>query len=364
MTKIVFYSLLAILFAACNSSNDKFVVHGIVKKMGDGEIYFIPAGDNAKPDTVKVKGDQFVYEGTIKEPTFYMVNFGPNQNPSFLVIEKGNITLTYELDAMNSLEVKGGKEQTIYTGFLQACKPIFSSMDSLGKVASANEANPSILNGLQANFSILENELKQKQLNFIETNKQSIASAFVGDNYLNSKMDTKIEEVEQLYNMLDTNVKATYFGKQIFKRAERMKATQIGHMSPQFELNDLNENRIALSSLKGNVTLIDFWASWCGPCRQENPNVVKAYNQFHAKGFDIIGVSLDTQKEQWQAAIAKDGMQWKQVSDLKGWNSEVAMMYGVQSIPMNFLLDKEGKIIAKDLRGDALMMAVQNAIGN
>jgi thiol-disulfide isomerase/thioredoxin len=111
---------------------------------------------------------------------------------------------------------------------------------------------------------------------------------------------------------------------------------------------------VSLSSFKGKYFLLDFWASWCGPCRRENPNVVKAYRQYHNKGFDILGVSLDDSKDDWLKAIKKDGLSWTQVSDLKGWKNEAATLYGIQGIPMNFLIDKEGKIIAKNLRGQDL----------
>jgi peroxiredoxin len=136
--------------------------------------------------------------------------------------------------------------------------------------------------------------------------------------------------------------------------ATQMRSTSEGQVAPDFTLNDVNDKPVALSSFRGKVVLLDFWASWCGPCRKENPNVVAAYNKFHSKGLEILGVSLDDNKSNWQQAIAKDGLTWTHVSDLEGWQSKAAQLYGVQSIPANFLLDKDGKIIAKDLRGEML----------
>jgi peroxiredoxin len=130
--------------------------------------------------------------------------------------------------------------------------------------------------------------------------------------------------------------------------------TEIGHQAPDFTLIDAGGKPISLSSFRGNYVLVDFWASWCGPCRKENPAIVKAFHRFHATGFEILGVSLDDKRAPWISAIATDHLAWTQVSDLKGWESSAAELYGIRGIPMNFLLDREGKIIAKALRGEEL----------
>ncbi|MEO7313389.1 MAG: TlpA disulfide reductase family protein, partial [Chitinophagaceae bacterium] len=140
---------------------------------------------------------------------------------------------------------------------------------------------------------------------------------------------------------------------------DAIKNTSPGAMALNFTQNDTNGKPISLSSFKGKYLLIDFWASWCAPCRAENPNVVKAYNAYKTKGFEILGISLDDNKADWLAAIKKDNLTWIQVSDLKGWQNRVAEQYGVQSIPTNFLLDKDGNIIATNLRGESLENKLQ-----
>jgi len=152
--------------------------------------------------------------------------------------------------------------------------------------------------------------------------------------------------------------------KNLEKQIKNAQSFIIGAESPDFAMSDLHGNEIKLSDFKGKVVLIDFWASWCGPCRRENPHVVKLYEKYQDDGFEILGVSLDNSQAKWEQAVAKDQLTWPQVSDLKGWKNEVAQMYSVKSIPHTVLLDKEGKILAHKLRGPALDNALKEIFGH
>lgn len=353
MKKLNWLIALVLLFSAC-AKNDKVTVTGTVKNLGNGEIFLIKSGDDKMIDTVKVTNDKFNYELKVTEPTVYMINFGPKQQPAFVILENGITTIDYEMNVLNSLNIKGGKEQEVYNKFINECRQLFNSMDSLGKIAESNMENQEMITVLQREFYRIDSVVKVKQKAFVLQNPKSIASAFLAVNYLSQNTEKTYEEVNEIYNALDKSIQQTYYGKKISEMVAMMRNTTAGQAAPDFTLADLNDKPVSLSSFRGKVTLVDFWASWCGPCRKENPNVVAAYNKFHSKGFEILGVSLDDNKSNWEQAVKKDNLTWTHVSDLKGWESKAAQLYGVQSIPTNFLLDKDGKIIAKDLRGEML----------
>ena len=164
----------------------------------------------------------------------------------------------------------------------------------------------------------------------------------------------EMEELSERYNTLGENAKASEPGKKIAERMEKVAAVAIGKVAPDFTLNTPEDKPLSMHSIKGKVKVIDFWASWCGPCRGENPNVVKVYEEFHPKGLEILSVSLDNNKEAWLKAIEDDKLTWNHVSDLQGWNNAAAQLYGVNGIPHLIVLDENNVIVAKNLRGNAL----------
>ncbi|HET7897820.1 MAG TPA: TlpA disulfide reductase family protein, partial [Flavisolibacter sp.] len=196
---------------------------------------------------------------------------------------------------------------------------------------------------------------------FVAAKPSSFVSLFVLT--ITRQINENISELEQRFNMLSEPVKASAMGKdfQSFLAFSRIGA--IGSDAIEFTQNDVNGKPVSLSSFRGKYVLLDFWASWCKPCRQENPNVVKAFNKFREKNFTVFSVSLDQQKDSWVKAIANDKLDWTHVSDLQFWNNAAAQLYHVQSIPQNYLIDPKGKIVARDLRGEDLERKLCELLG-
>jgi peroxiredoxin len=162
-------------------------------------------------------------------------------------------------------------------------------------------------------------------------------------------------DIEPVLNNFDSAILGSIYVKKLSEQVEILKRVAVGQPAIDFTMNDMQGNPVTLSSLYGKYLLVDFWASWCGPCRRENPNVVAAYNKFNDQGFEILGVSFDKNKDKWLQAVEDDRLTWKQVGDLKGWGNEAGKLYAIKSIPSNILLDPKGIIIAKNLQGEDLL---------
>ncbi|PBQ34792.1 hypothetical protein CNR22_02635 [Sphingobacteriaceae bacterium] len=217
--------------------------------------------------------------------------------------------------------------------------------------AQNNDVNAQ--NAIKAEYQNLNGQYMTGLKTFIKTHPKSAVSAYVIGNDLNNAAIPLTEVIEAL-SYVDKSLENNSFIKASNKRVEDSKGTMVGYTATNFSQTTPDGKLVSLKDFRGKYVLIDFWASWCRPCRAENPNVVAAYNRYKDKGFTVLGVSMDSNKDPWLNAIQQDNLTWTHVSDLKGWGNEVGKIYGVTGIPQNYLIDKEGKIVAKDLRGAAL----------
>ena len=337
------------------ASDTTYTVTGTLRGVDSGWAYLFYMKDGKSfKDSAKVQSGRFTFTGATAYPTFASVSLADAHGyPASFFLENTTITLSASPDSLKDAKVSGGAVETEYLQFVADTKVFDDKEHVLDSTYEAAEGNKTITDSLDKQFNTLSDARNAFVKGYIKAHPASYVSAMEIEQLFS--YNPKVSEFDSAYSLLDSSIKQSPVGHRIADMLATDKKTDVGQVAPDFTLNDVNGAPVSLSGYaKGKVVLVDFWASWCGPCRGENPNVVKAFNAYKGKGFTVLGVSLDDKKEAWIKAIGDDHLAWGQVSDLKGWSSDVAALYGIRGIPMNFLLDKDGKIVAKGLRGDAL----------
>lgn len=347
-------------------NKNAFVAKGHINGLADGEVYLAFGTFNKMPaDTVQVKDGNFEFRDSISEPCYGMLFNHDYTLKVDLLIDKGNILINGDIDAPYDIAVKGSTKVNEYAAYNQALsntkKPVQEIYEKW--ISSYNSGDSDGVRKYKPQFFAARDQQAKDavklQLDFIKNHPDNNASAWELFHYLNQKT---LDQSKAMYDAFSNGLKNSEQGKEVSNRIATLSRIEVGNYAPGFKQNSVDNKEITLASYKGKYVLLEFWASWCGPCRAESPNVLKAYNKYKDKGFDVLSVSLDHEKKNWEAAIQKDGLLWTQVSDLKGWKNEVATLYGVQAVPANFLIDPNGKIIAENLRGDDLNLALKKII--
>jgi peroxiredoxin len=372
MMKISFLLLLAPVLSFAQTPQE-FELKGKLDLSKPVDWMYLRYSSNGQyiTDSVQPKNGEFKFKGTISEPqeASLIAKFkqqGDEKPPRDFVqlfLEPSKIEFNAK-DSLKNNTVKGSSGNTDFVTLMKQqqsydFEPLYNTYDSLEKAGDKEGMKKT-----EDAINKLNDEMNEAvYASFVKNHPNSSVTLFALKQYAGWDIDPS--KVEPLYNSLSASLKAMPSAKALKQRIDIAKNTAIGNYATDFTQNDTLGKPVSLSSFRGKYLLVDFWASWCGPCRRENPNVVKVFNKFRDKNFTILSVSLDRPdaKDKWLAAIHKDGLTWTHVSDLKYWDNAVAKQYGIRAIPQNLLLDPQGKIIAKNLRGEDLDVKLKEVFG-
>lgn len=377
MKKLLLVAISTAFLFSCNKEThtDGYQVSGTIDSIEDGIKVFIETpndqGGVITLDTAFVKNGKFEFKGKAKEIEIAYLQIEDLQGKIPFVLENQKITITAYKDSLQASKIGGSYNNDELTKFnkefenFQKKVAKFQAENSDALMAAQKANDTDTMTKISEDYMVLEKEFTVFTNAYVTENPNSFVTLMLLAQMVNNP-DADFTKVKADAEALAPELKSTKIGLEIQEKLKSLSSTSVGQMAPDFSAPNPEGKIVSLKESLGKVTLIDFWASWCGPCRRENPNVVALYNEFHDKGFNIIGVSLDKegQKDKWIEAIMVDKLTWTQISNLKYWQDPIAKLYSIQSIPATFLLDADGRIVAKNLRGAELRAKVAELLAD
>lgn len=371
MRKIVSGLLMGLLFVGCAKQETTYTIQGEWKD-GDGKVIYLKKDLGNKQyevlDSAIVANGVFKMQKPLGDVDERILQINGSTNivildsvPIQVKCENVKKTVRGKEKESVKIEISGSVEQDIFKTVLLAQRDEMMIMLGLSFMGKEGKENSGMVDSL-AQIYIAMKAKTEKTIDSLVTNYPDChASALIINNFVVKNKD--LAEVERMYDGLTPRIKNAYLGRKLKATIDNIKKTSLGNVAPDFTLQAPDGKNVSLADFRGKYVLLDFWASWCGPCLREVPNVKKVYDKYHDKGFEILSVSLDDKKDNWTNAIEKYDLNWVHVSSLQGWDCPVAKLYNVSGVPAMLLIDKEGKIIATKLRGELLMEKVAEQFG-
>lgn len=369
MKNTVFGLLIAlIVFNSCQNSSGNLRIKGTTDLENGSALYHIVADLNNQPkvlDTLIVKAGEFNLITENEAPSIHFLQIEGLQGNFPFVAEKGTVAIELYKDSLGSSRATGTVSNDDFMQYKSDTQVYIASLNGIGNdLQQAMILNDTLLaEDLKEQYQDVRDQIQEYELNFIKSAPNSFISILILERFVANNI-IQIPEAKELFDGFTERIKNTPSGKAIGDLLKKTPKAEVGQLAPLFEGPDPDGGTFSLEDRLGKITIIDFWASWCRPCLVENPNLVRLFNKHKDKGLQIIGVSLDRTKPKWIQAIADDGLVWDHVSNLQFWNDPIAKLYKVSAIPATFILDENGVILTRDLRGPMLERKIDELLGN